>query len=159
MSTNLKDVLDLIATTLDGHAAINAWCLEKFNKIPTIFIGVSPTNPPKFEGNCPMIVAGPGNRHRETHQAHRVHSIRVGCAIESNVQTKSASEQVVRFTGVDLIDDFAGLVEAAVTKAMNAAGYPAVQEPEFDDEITADAKIYVFKAMWTYTVRCPSRLI
>lgn len=156
MATNLKNALDLISTTLDGNATINAWCLTNFHKIPTIFIGISPTNPPKFEGNCPLIIVGPGTRYREQNQAHRTHTIKVGCAIESNAQTKSTSEQVTRFTGVDLLDEFANLVENAITKAMNKNGYPSMQEPEIEDEITADATIFVFKAIWSYTLRCPA---
>jgi len=153
-NTNLKNLLDLVETTLDGNVDINAWCMTNFNKIPTVFIGLNPGNPPPFDGNVPMIVVGTGTRHREPNQAHRAHQIRIGCAIQSDTQIRSASQQVVRFKGLQLIDDFTNLVEKKITTALNANGFPSIQEPEVEDEIAGNN----FKTIVTFTVRCASRL-
>lgn len=152
MSANLTQVLDLVQTTLDGNSAINDHCLSVFQRLPTIFIGLNPANPPKFDGNCPMIVAGPGTRHREESQAHRVHQLRIGVAIQSSTQTHVG--QIVRFAGLAMVDDLANLVEKIITRALNANSYASIQEPETEDETIGD----IFKVIWTYQIRCPSRL-
>lgn len=152
--TTLSSILDLVQTTLDGNATINAYCLAAFHRIPSVFIGLNPLDPPDFSGNCPMIVVGTGTRARETNQANRIHTIRIGTAIEDKSTAESASGQVIRYAGITALDEFADVVEKEITKALNAAGFAATQEPEFEDETIPP----YFKATWSFTVRCPSRL-
>lgn len=152
MSTNLKDALTLIENTLANDQDIIAWCLEKFNKQPTVIIGIDPHDPPEFEPNCPMICVASGGRARESNQAIRMHMIHVGCAINCDITTKNGN--VTRFKGIDLIDEFYDLVEQKITKAMNQNSFATTQEPTAEDETVYP----YFKVTWSYAIRCPSRI-
>lgn len=152
MSTNLKDLMAILETELVSNTTINTFCTTNFGKLPKIFIGIDPRNPPELQDNCPMIIIAAGSRAREEKQMLRFHTLHVGCAIEKNIQTRTG--RVVKFPGSDLVDDFMNVVEAAVTKKMNTSGYSSSQDPSFEDENTFP----YFKAIVTYVVRCPSIL-
>lgn len=152
MSWNLSDVITVIENAINGNSAINAHCLTTFGKIPTIFIGIDPRKPPKFEESCPVIAVWTGGRARSQDQSHRMHTVSIGCGIKDTTQTRTG--QSIRFKGLEKIDTFANMVEEAVVKAMNAAGFATSQEPSHEDE-NIDS---FFKATWTFIIRCPSRL-
>jgi len=152
MSTNLKDALALIKTTVATDTDISTFCLDRFSKAPTIFLGINPLNPPVLEKHCPVIAVWVGGRARVQNQSHRVHAINLGTAIMDDAQIRSGN--VHEFRGVTTLDDFANLVEEKVVKALNAAGYSTTQEPAFEDENTCP----FFRAVNTLMVRCPSRI-
>lgn len=150
--SRLKDVLALIRDTLAADATIRDWCSATFGKSHTVFVGIDPKKPPKLEENCPMICLVSDGRRRERNQAYLEHTVHIGCAIKSDTQERTAN--TVTFKGLELIDDFADLVEARVTKLLNQNGYAAVQESVFGD----DAEPSFFKAHWSYNIRCQSIL-
>jgi hypothetical protein len=147
----MKEVLDLIQTTLENDAAIFAWCETNFGRDPKIFIGIDPFDPPEFD-NCPMIVVSSGARFRESNQAYIDHSINVGVGIKNEAKTTGVN--TVRFDGIDQLDLFANMVEIALTRAFNQSGFATHQEPTYVDVIVPPE----FEAVWTYFVRVPSRL-
>jgi hypothetical protein len=148
--SQLKDVLSLIKTTLAGNAEIDAWCGETFGRAPMIFVGIDPRKPPQLEQNCPMICVITDGRRRERNQSYLEHTIHIGCAIKSDTQERTGNTVV--FKGIELIDDFANLVEAVITKAFNQNGYASTQEAVFGDDVDPS----FFKAHWSYNIRCQS---
>ncbi|MBF0410929.1 MAG: hypothetical protein HQM10_26525 [Candidatus Riflebacteria bacterium] len=151
MST-LKTALSEVKAALNGNSAINSWCQENFGRIPKIFIGIDPKNPPEMEKNTPMICIGTGVRYREPAQAYIVHALDVACSIECNEIIVTG--QVEEYTGINLVDEFALMVEKAVTKRFNSKGIPGTQEPSMTDSYQHP----FYEAVWTYLIRSASRL-
>lgn len=152
MSMNLKDALALIELTVSTDATISAHCSEVFGKAQSVLIGINPLNPPKLEEHCPVIAVWVGGRARISDQSHRIHTVNVGVGIRDEEQIISG--KVRRFCGLATLDDFTNVVEAAVTKALNTAGFASTQEAVHEDENTYP----YFRAVITYLIRCPSRL-
>lgn len=154
MSTNAKDAVTVAQNAVNGNTTINTWCMTKYGKNPTIFVGIDPLKPPPFSGNCPMIIICFGIRAREADQRYRAHSVRIGVAVEDKDNRQARTGQIVRFLGCDDLDDFADLVEKEITRALNAAGYASTQDPDIEDECIPP----YFVGRWSYLIRCPSRL-
>ena len=144
----ITDVFDIVAATIRADTDISSFCQTRYKKAVRVFVGVDPMNPPEFE-NCPMVVITSSTRFRESRQAYRNHGIHVGAAIHD--QNTTDENNVVRFLGIYRLEEFACLVETAVTKAMNAAGFQSDQTPGFEDVTTPP----YFEAIWSYNqIRC-----
>lgn len=139
----MKDLIDLIVTTLQDSAELLAWCQTNYLRDPFICVGLDPNQAPTY-ANCPMIVIATGTRYREQRQNYRVYSLKIGCAVEDAAITQST--YYVEHQGFERIDEFSNLVEKIITKVLNANGYASIQEPEFEDVCEPPH----FEAVFTY---------
>lgn len=139
----MKNLIDLIVTTLQANSNLQAWCMTNYGKAPHIFVGLDPNQSPLYE-QCPMIVMATGTRHREQRQNYRIYSLKIGCAIKD--ATIIESENLSQYQGFERIDEFSNLVEKTITKILNTNGYASIQEPEFEDVCEPP----YFEAVFTY---------
>lgn len=139
----MKDLIDLIVTTLQADSDLKTWCQTNYTRDPFICVGLDPNQAPLYE-NCPMIVIATGTRYREQRQNYRIYSLKIGCAIEDSTVTQST--YFMQHQGFERIDEFSNLVEKIITKALNTNGYASIQEPEFEDVYEPPH----FEAVFTY---------
>lgn len=157
MSTDPRDAIAVMASALQADPTLGPWCAEKLGRSFAIFKEISVTDPPKMSEFAPLVELVIGARMREQNQAHRQATVFINCVLENDGVEKvrvGNERETVTLTGKVLLDEFACRVEAICTKALNSNGYASAQEMAVDDEAARP----FFKACWTYTIRCPSRL-
>lgn len=147
----LKDALDAIVNAVSTDAGIAAFCQTNYRQGPFVFRGVNPEDPPG-EAFTPCVVVSTGGRGRSGDYHRRLHEIHVACGIVGD--KPSVSGNVVSYPGVDLVNEFAELVESVATKALLEADVLSSLPMGDPDQIITSWHL----ARWTYQVEIENLL-
>jgi hypothetical protein len=82
----LMTIITAWGKALGQNAEINAFCLSKYNKTPTIYVGINKKKPPT-EDDCPYIVIRPGVKEEGELDVYS-YVISVGWAIKNENETR-----------------------------------------------------------------------
>lgn len=143
---SLKTVLDSLVTALSTDAAIAAWCNAHFGRSVKVFRGMDPADPPR-DADCPMIAVSTRERGRDDHGQYYLHGLVVSCGIVS--AEVAINSNIVTYGGMDLINEFAALVEMAATKNLLDQSVPVTQPAEIIDQVALPWWV----AHWAYQLQ------
>ena len=105
------ELLSLIQETLADDMAVNAWCLDIFGKVPTVFLGMDEENPPD-QDHYPVIMILDCRETRGRHSRARSWSVEIGVGI---VQPEILAVPQRRiYSGFLQAETFRSLVESAL---------------------------------------------
>lgn len=151
MASSLREVLDMVVEAVASDAGVSAFCTENFGKPVKVFRGFDPADPWKEE-DCPLVGVAPGSRSRNDGAFYLgEREVLIRCVVvERGVET---SDGVTAYKGIDLADELADLVEAAVSSALAGAGVPFSQVPDDPD---GAGPFPFWTASWKYAVQVRS---
>ncbi|MEN6568058.1 MAG: hypothetical protein ABFC57_17375 [Veillonellales bacterium] len=110
LSAILKKWRDVIST----DSAILAYCTEKYNVAPKLFVEIDERNPPK-EDSCPYIVLWPGHKVEGLNNVAYQYVIPVSWVIYQRAKVTTGA--ITEYSGVYEIDELGQLILKAVAEA------------------------------------------
>lgn len=110
----LHTIINKIRDTLKNDSDIADFCLTKYSKPLTLFVGINPKNPPK-EAHCPFIVIFPvKKREGESLEEYSYNTVLwLGIKNDNAVTTGNVIEE----SGIEEISEFSQLVYMALRKS------------------------------------------
>lgn len=123
----LKYIKDKWRDAIANSTAIEEFCLNKYSKELTLFIGIDMKNPPSKQ-DCPYIIILPGVKKEGYKAKENVYALSLGWAIVNdnyNIST-SQSGKVVEFIGNDDADELGQLILEEIAKVNTSSQIAAV---------------------------------
>ena len=103
----LTDIDKKWAQALESSAAINAFCMDKYSKLPTIYLGFDGKNMPK-ESDCPVIILAPGNKTEGLEQSNHTFYKFIRWSVANKSITKAGN--IVSYDGEIESDELGQLI-------------------------------------------------
>ena len=118
----LKEILQKWCDVLSTDQDIIDYCMAKYGKAPTVFVGLDVRDSPGEE-DCPLIVVFPGDKNEGLKQANYQYNLSIGFVILQENFTTTGN--VREYHGIYEVDDIAQLSLKAVVVA--SEDYPVSQ--------------------------------
>ena len=103
----LSDIISKWRDALQASQAIQAYCLEKYNKAPQIFVGTNGKAQPA-DTDYPLVVLYPGSKAEGLELPEYTYKIAVGWTIRQ--EAKVMSGNITEYRGVSECDDLGQLI-------------------------------------------------
>lgn len=159
MAQTARAAVKIVVAAIANDAEVQAFCETNFGKGHHVQVGWDESRLPRIT-DCPLIIVKLGSRTRDESLSFRRNILTVGVmiALATNPQAPESDivtvGNVTTYTGTDLADELADLVESKVQRALMGADYSATPEPGADDDIMHP----FYLAQWCYRLRCGNQL-
>lgn len=142
----LSDIISKWRNALQSSLAIHSYCLEKYNKAPTIQVGINGKTLLQ-DSACPVIILYPGAKSEGLELQEYSYKLSVGWTILQ--PTSTVNDNVIEYTGVTECDDlgqliYQELVQISPDNPVSEVNYsiePVAYYPRFHGRMDVTLKI------------------
>lgn len=111
----LSSILQKWEAALLASSAIQDFCMEKYNKAPTLYVGYDKKRP-ATTADCPVIILFTGNKDEGLEQDIFTYRASIGWSV-ANKNKDTSTPGVIRYPGVFESDELGQLIWAVIAEA------------------------------------------
>jgi hypothetical protein len=111
---NMNTLLTTIRDAIHDNSATQTWCTANYTRNHKVYVGIDTREPPN-EDAYPIVHLFPMNKIEGYSLEEQQHGMGVTCGIHNATLRTTGKTNVVEYTGMQDIETFRKLVEAAIT--------------------------------------------